>query len=173
MRVAIIKSGQVVNVIDAATAIGGPGELAIQSDTANIGDAWDGSKFIAPPPTPPVGAPRVYHWSDADLPLQYWQIDTGPFKDRFDTYGYAGLKGFVLAAGRTNDVCYAAFADLQGREFIDLKLRYTELRNTLDDIAAVVAAAGRPPFTVAMREAILKSPTTDYERHTKGLTQPL
>jgi hypothetical protein len=48
MRYAIIQDGTVVNVIESLEA---PAN-AIPSDTANIGDAWDGAAFIAPPAPP-------------------------------------------------------------------------------------------------------------------------
>lgn len=117
-------------------------------------------------------APIVPPLTWANAPAEYFWIDGGPFKDRLDLYGYPGLKGFVLGAARTNDVCYAALADFTGRQYIDLKGRYTELRAALDGIATVVAAASRPEFSVAMREAVLTAPTTEYERHVKGLPQP-
>jgi hypothetical protein len=111
-------------------------------------------------------------WSDTTLDPAYWQIDTGPFKDRFDTYGYAGLKATLLGMSRTNDTIYAAFADMTGRLFIDLKGRRGELAAVLSAFASILTAAGKPTITAAMINAILDTPTTDYERHTKGLTQP-
>lgn len=103
---------------------------------------------------------------------EYWQIMKGPFFDRFDKYGYQGLRSAVLALSRTNDVCYAAIADCNNREYIDILLRRTELGATLDSISAQLVLAGRPAITPAMRDAILQTPTTDYERHIKDLPQP-
>ncbi len=113
------------------------------------------------------------NWSDTNLNPQYFWIDKGPFLDRLDTYGYAGLKNFVLGAARTNDTCYALQADLSIRAYTDLKGRRAEILAGLDGIAAVVAAAGRPAFTPEMRAAVLDSPSVDAERHIKGLVQPL
>lgn len=48
MRYALIQDSTVVNVIDAD----GPIADAIPSDTANIGDTWDGEKFTTPPASP-------------------------------------------------------------------------------------------------------------------------
>lgn len=45
MRYVIIENGVVVNAVVADEAIGG----WIQSDTANIGDLYDGENFTAPP----------------------------------------------------------------------------------------------------------------------------
>ena len=100
-----------------------------------------------------------------------WWIDTGPFVDRFDSLGWAGLKGTVLALSRTNDTVHAAFADMSVRQYIDLSGRRAVLLATLDAIAVQVAAAYplAPLFTPAMRAAILDTPTTEAERHIKGL----
>lgn len=92
-----------------------------------------------------------------------WLIDTGPWKDRFDTLGYPGLKGIVLALGRTNDTCYAANADLVGRKYVDLVNRRAELLAVLAAIAPVVLAAGYPEFTLAMREAMVDTPVLRQE----------
>jgi hypothetical protein len=92
-----------------------------------------------------------------------WLLDAGPWKDRFDRYGYAGLKGLVLALGRTNDVCYAANADLVGRKYVDLLNRRTELLDVLAKIATAVAAAGYPEFTLAMRETMVGTPAEPKE----------
>ena len=100
-----------------------------------------------------------------------WWIDTGPFMDRFDTYGYTGLKGMVLALGRTNDTAYAAFADMSVRKYISLQERRPELLVVLNALAAQAASTypGAPAFTPAMRAAILDTATTESERYIKGL----
>ena len=100
-----------------------------------------------------------------------WWIGAGPFIDRFDALGYAGLKSTALAMGRTNDTVYAAFADMSVRQYIDLLGRRAVLLATLDAIAVQVAAAYplAPLFTPAMRAAILDTATTEAERHIKGL----
>lgn len=92
-----------------------------------------------------------------------WLVDVGPWKDRFDRLGYPGLKGIVLALGRTNDTCYAAAGDLLDRKYVDLLNRRTELLDTLGRIATVVAAAGFPEFTLAMREAMVDTPALPHE----------
>lgn len=92
-----------------------------------------------------------------------WLVDTGPWKDRFDAFGYPGLRGIVLALGRTNDTCYAANADLVGRKYVDLKNRRAELLAVLASIAAVVVAAGFPEFTLAMRTAMVDTPAEPEE----------
>ena len=111
----------------------------------------------APAPVPPPEDPRV------------WWIDVGPFKDRFDKYGYPGLKLTILSMCRTNDICYGVFADLNGRLYIDLKGRQAELLAALGLIATELELAGKPTITPAMRLAILTTPTTEAERYVKGL----
>jgi hypothetical protein len=102
-----------------------------------------------------------------------WWIDVGAFKDRFDAHGYPGLKLTILGLGRTSDVCYAVFADLLGRQYVDLKGRREELDTALNLIAGELLEAGKPPMTEAMRAAILTAPTTEAERVIKGLPDPV
>lgn len=120
--------------------------------------------------------PRAWRLVDVEMPQdspssdpRLWWIDVGPFKDRFDSYGYAGLKLTILSMCRTNDICYGVFADLNGRLYIDLKGRREELLTALGLIANELALAGKPEFTLAMQVAILDTPTTDSERYIKGL----
>lgn len=170
MRIVLIKNGFVVNAIDSLLGLH-PEFVEVQSATANIGDSYDGNVFTTPyvAPTPP---PTALKWIDVNLDPAYWQIDIGPFKDRFDAYGYVGLKGNLLGISRTNDTVYAAFADMTGRLFIDLKARRVELSAVLGVFGVILTAAGKPTITPTMINAILDSYTTDYERHKKGLVQP-
>lgn len=57
MRAAIIQNGVVVNVttITPGTLIQIPGYIIVISDTANIGDLWDGFTFTTPPEQPEPG----------------------------------------------------------------------------------------------------------------------
>lgn len=122
------------------------------------GVEWVELPYVAPPaPVEPEADPRL------------WWVDVGPFKDRFDTHGYPGLKLTVLAMCRTNDICYGVFADLQGRLYIDLKGRRAELLTALGLIAQELTTAGKPAFTLAMRTALLDTPTNEAERYIKGL----
>lgn len=98
-----------------------------------------------------------------------WQIYTGSFKDRFDVLGYPGLKGLLIGLGRTNDVCYAAFGDLVGRDYVDLLERRGELLAVFAAMAEIVVAAGKPEFTLTMQHAILETMTAESERYVKGL----
>ena len=142
--------------------------------TAESAEPWAGMGFDThdhvPQPEPAKDVRGT--WEDPDLPAEYWQISVGSFKDRFDKFGYPGLKALILALGRHDDTCYAAFADLSGRDYVDLKERRAELLMVMDAIAGVIAAVGKPAFTPEMREAILSVPTTEFERFVKGLPQP-
>ena len=106
-------------------------------------------------PPAPAPAPKT--------DLCEWLVDVGPWKDRFDSIGYSGLKGIVLALGRTNDICYAANSDLVGRKYVDLQTRRQELLTILAAIANVVTAAGYPEFTLSMRTAMVDTPASPKE----------
>lgn len=54
MRFMIIEDGVAVNAIQADSANALPGFLLVQSDTATIGDLWDGDAFSKPQPLPPT-----------------------------------------------------------------------------------------------------------------------
>ncbi len=155
-RYAQLKNGIVDNVIEADSDPDGINGEWVACGNAGPGYTFDGTSFHAP--VPPAD-PRL------------WWVDQGPFVDRFDTLGFAGLKGMVLALGRTNDVVYAAFADMSIRKYIDLLGRRAELLATLNAIAAQVATAYpvAPAFTPAMRAAVLDTATTEAERHIKGV----
>ena len=125
------------------------------------GYEWVMQPYLTPKPIPELPPPP----EDPRL----WWIDVGPFKDRFDKYGYPGLKLTVLSMCRTSDICYGVFADLNGRLYIDLKGRQGELLAALGLIATELELAGKPTITPAMRMAMLTTPTTEAERYIKGL----
>lgn len=54
MRQAVIVNGTVENVILAPEGFTVPGAVLAPSETAAIGQLWDGEAFSDPPPTPPV-----------------------------------------------------------------------------------------------------------------------
>jgi len=115
-------------------------------------------------PLPPyVQVNAQWQWSDPSLPAAYWWIDIGPFFDRFNNLGSPAIKAAILTA--TTPYCSAAYKDSMGRMYIDLKR--PDLPGTLAGIGSEVAA-----FTPAIQAAILNTPTTNYERYIKGLSQP-
>lgn len=108
----------------------------IQSDTAGIGDTWDGSDFTAPiAPTPPV----------VPNPTE-WLIDIGPFFDRFGVH-----KIPILA--NTDVVVQAIIKDTMSRKWIDLSLQ------SVSDAIDVLILKGH----AVDKTAILTTPVTDYE----------
>ena len=133
MKYAIIENGKVVNTAIADAPIAANW---IQSDTAGIGDAWDGSDFTAPVvPTPPV------------VPNQTeWLIDIGPFFDRFGVH-----KIPILA--NTDVVVQAIIKDTMSRKWIDLSLQ------SVSDAIDVLILKGH----AVDKTAILTTPVTDYE----------
>lgn len=109
----------------------------------------------APFTTPVVSQPA---WSDTGLDPRYWWVDVGPFFDRF------GAKALAVTS--------SADAQVQGvvqlcmpRQYIDLK------RADLPTMIDILVSKGL--ITAAEKTAILTTQTTDYERHIKGLPQPL
>lgn len=97
-----------------------------------------------PPPEPvvttPVSDPRI------------WWVDVGPFFDRFGTHKYA-----ILADQAP--VVQALIKDCSVRKYIDLQ------RVDLPTGLAMLVDAGHAIDV----QAILTAPTTDDERHVKGL----
>lgn len=104
----------------------------------------------------PVAPPPM--WADPALDPRYWWLDVGPFFDRF------GAKSLSITS--------SADAQVQGivtlcmpRQYIDLKR--ADLPAMLDVLVA------KSLITAGEKAAVLAGPTTDYERHIKGLPQPI
>jgi hypothetical protein len=108
--------------------------------------------FIPPAPTP-------IKWTDTNLDPTYWHIDVGTFYDRL---GSAKLP--ILAS--TDTTVQAIVKDTQIRLFIDLKRQ--DVADSLTYVSSKV-----PALTAAMIVTIITTPTTEYERHIKGMVQPL
>lgn len=100
------------------------------------------------------------------LPESYWWIDTGPFKDRL------GMDALAIGAS-THDACKGVMAMLEGRKYVDLKEVKTSAM--LDILIATGQPAANPifpgsgPMTGAKKATILNTPTTEKERHLKGV----
>lgn len=104
-----------------------------------------------------VSAPQTPSWSDTDLNPQYWWINVGPFFDRFN--GKA-----INITSSTDPVVQGLLTLTLPREYIDLKR--ADLAGMLD----ILIAKGL--INSDDKTAILSPPTTEYERHIKGLVQP-
>ena len=106
----------------------------------------------SPPPPPPD-------------PRRWW-IDVGPFKDRL------GADALAIAAS-SHDACKACIEMLNGRLYIDLA--GAQVATLLGMLAATtqptanVIFAGSGPMTPAKILTITTTPTTEAERHIKGL----
>ena len=125
-----------------------------------IGWGWADGAFVAPEalpvpdPSTPAGDPR------------WWWIDVGPFKDRL------GMLAPAIYASN-HSACKGVVGMIDGRQYIDLK------RPEVSVMMDVMIAAGQPavdpvwpgsaPLTAAKKAAILTTPTTEAERHIKGL----
>lgn len=108
-------------------------------------------------------------WSNA--PDEYFWIDLGPFQDRFGD-------DWPVISSSTDRECVAFMnAVINNRKYINLK--DPRVTNAID----MLIASNQPvtwalfptsgPMTPAKKAAILDYHTTEYERHIKGLPQPL
>lgn len=105
-----------------------------------------------------VSDPSIPSWSDTDLNPQYWWINVGPFFDRFN--GKA-----INITSSTDPVVQGLLTLTLPREYIDLNR--ADLAGMLDILVAKGLINGSD------KTAILSPPTTEYERHIKGLVQPV
>jgi len=105
--------------------------------------------FAINAPTPPL-------WSQA--PAEYWFINVGAFFDRF------GAKALAITSS-TDPQVMGAITLILPRMFVDLR------RPDLSAILDMLVSKGL--ITAEEKTAIISPPTTDYERHIKGLPQPI
>lgn len=103
-----------------------------------------------------VVEPTPLTWANA--PANYFWIDVGPFFDRI------GAKRLQVLASADATV-QAIVRDVQVRQYVDLKR--ADVPAALD----LLIAAG--VINSADKTALLNPVTTDYERHVKGLPQPV
>ena len=95
-----------------------------------------------------------------------WWLDVGPFYDRF------GPDALAIAAS-DHGACKAVQTLTGVRKYIDLQ--DPRIGSMIDMLiatsqpTAVAYAPGSGPMTAAKKAAILSTPTTEYERHIKGL----
>ena len=119
------------------------------------GVEWVELPYLAPPaPVEPEADPRL------------WWVDVGPFYDRF------GTDALAIAAS-DHGACKAVQTLTGVRKYIDL--RDPRVAAMIDMLIATAQPAAQPwapgsgPMTPAKKAAILTTPTTEYERHIKGL----
>ena len=100
-----------------------------------------------------------------DDPRWKW-IDIGPFKDRL------GPDALAIAAS-DHAACRASVETLNGRQYVDLASN--SLISLLDLLIATEQPTANPffpgsgPMTEEKKLIILDTPTTEEERHVKGL----
>lgn len=142
MRIEILKDGKVENVILATTDFAEanfPGQWRIAEDQGQETAVED---------------PRL------------WWLDVGPFYDRF------GPDALAIAAS-DNGACKAVQTLTGVRKYIDLKdprvAQMIDMLIAVQQPAPAAFAPGSGPMTEAKKAAILNTPTTEVERHIKGL----
>lgn len=107
-------------------------------------------------PPLPLPEPVPITWKDAAP--QYWWIDVGPFLDRF------GAKALAITSSPDPEV-QGLLSLITPRKYVDLK------RADLPGLLGTLIT--KQLMTVEEVNAVLTKRTTDYERHVKGLPQPV
>lgn len=151
----IDDSNVCVAVTQTAEPVDAPNMVPIDVFDASLaGRTYDAVSNSFSEPAPPPEDPRL------------WWLDVGPFKDRL------GMDAPAIYAS-AHDACKGVVGLVEGRKYINLKdPRIAGMMGVL--IATAQPAAnpvwpGSAPMTAAKRDAILGTPTTEDERHIKGL----
>lgn len=152
MRWGLIIDGKVANVVEQGVKPDIPG-VWVDCGGAAIGWSYIGPGQFS---DPSYKAPPA--WSDPGLDPRYWWIDVGPFLDRF------GAKALAIT-GSPDQQVQGLVTLLLPRKYVDLK------RADLPSMLDLLISKGI--ITPSEKAAVLASPTTDYERHIKGLPQPV
>jgi hypothetical protein len=158
MNFARIIDGVAVNVSPAPAEHFHPDLAVLFVDVPDeVGPMWRLEDDVwAPPPAAPVVEPLpALTWENA--PAEYWWIDVGPFFDRF------GAKALAITSSDDSQI-RGLVTLLLPRQYVDLK------RPDLPVMLGLLVSKGE--ITEAEMIAALTTPTTDYERHIKGLPQP-
>ena len=153
----IDDGGIVTSVTQMAEAIEAPNLIAIQELDADLmGQRYSvQAGEFEPVPVPP-----------AEPDPRLWWMDVGPFYDRF------GADAVAIAAS-DNGACKAVQTLTGVRKYVDLK--DPRIGQMIDMLIATAQPAAQPwapgsgPMTLEKKAAILTTPTTEYERHVKGL----
>jgi len=152
MYYAQITNGVVTAVSELAGEVNAPNMIQIDGlDPALLGKAYEAGEFVD------VAVPE-----DPRL----WWIDVGPFKDRL------GMDALAIAAS-DDGVCKAVQAMLEGRLRVELQgAKVASLLGLLvahNQPTADARFPGSGPMTPAKITTITTTPTTEEERHIKGL----
>ena len=137
-----------------------PGAVPAERVVGELYPNWTGREWILLPYEEPPAAVEP----EADPRL--WWTDVGPFYDRF------GADALAIAAS-DHGACRAVQTLTGVRKYIDLKdprvAAMIDMLIATNQPAAQPWAPGSGPMTVEKKAAILETPTTEYERHIKGL----
>jgi len=119
------------------------------------GVEWVELPYVAPPaPVEPEADPRL------------WWVDVGPFKDRL------GMDIGAIASSQ-HSACLGVKEFLNGRKYVNLRDPKVSLLLGVmianNQPAADPVWPGSGPITMAKKAVILDTPTTEEERHIKGL----
>ncbi len=158
-------TGQIPNQVSRST----PLDPGVESYTPVEGEPfpnWTGfSWMLLPYVTPPIPEPEPEPEPVPEDPRIWW-IDEGPYKDRF------GIDGIAMYAS-DHRLCRAMVGLIANRKYINLK--DPKIRNMMLMIVQAQLPEADPmipgsgPLTLAKVDAILNTPTNEYERHVKNL----
>lgn len=147
----VIAVSQLAGLVEATDMI-----ALVSYDTTVLGKRYDAStgsfEEVLPPALP----------DDERL----WWIDVGPFYDRF------GADALAIAAS-DHGACKAVQTLTGVRKYIDLK--DPRIGTMIDMLIATAQPEAQPwapgsgPMNAEKKAVILTTPTTEYERHIKGL----
>lgn len=160
-------AGWYVGTTDEATARSTdqvPNSLSTADIEGELRACWHDTHWVVKPfvyTAPPEETPTV----PTEDPRMWW-IDVGPFYDRF------GVDALAIAAS-DNGACKAVQTSTGVRKYIDLKdpkvAQMIDMLIAMNQPAAQPWAPGSGPMTAAKKATILDTPTTEKERHIKGL----
>ena len=150
-------AGIVIAITQMSAQVDAPNLIAVEGlDSGLMGQRYSvQTGEFEPVPVPP-----------AEPDPRLWWMDVGPFYDRFGA-------DVVAIAASDNGACKAVQTLTGVRKYVDLK--DPRIGQMIDMLIATAQPAAQPwapgsgPMTLEKKAAILTTPTTEYERHVKGL----
>ena len=153
----------VIGIVQTGGAVDDPQYTEVPAyDESLVGRLYDRAASAAAGEAVFTDPPTVVQPPDPRL----WWVDVGPFYDRF------GADALAIAAS-DHGACKAVQTLTGVRKYIDLKDH--RVAAMIDMLIATAQPAAQPwapgsgPMTAAKKAAILTTPTTEVERHVKGL----
>lgn len=151
----LAEDGEFDRVTDA-----GPGAIPAARVPGEPFPNWTGYEWVALPYVEPVPLP------EPEEDPRLWWLDVGPFKDRL------GMDIGAIAASQ-HSACLGVREFLLGRKYVNL--RDPKVSALMDVLIATNQPTADPvwtgsgPMTADKKAVILTTPTTEDERHIKGL----